>query len=71
MNNTTENKPPFQVPDISNWIIPLRYYRGWTIEFSVKTEKFNSALLCLFNFNSVADLEKAMDRAIQYRETGK
>lgn len=65
----TANKPPFQI-DVSNWEIPLRYYRGWTIQFSVSREKFDCPILCLFNFNSIADLEKAMDRAIQYRDTG-
>jgi len=62
-------KPPFQI-DVGNWEIPLRYYKGWTIQFSVAREKFDSPLLCLFNFHSVVDLEKAMDRAIEYRNTG-
>lgn len=68
------NRPPFQIDwntPISNWEIPLRYYRGWTIQFSVAREKFDCPMFSLFNFNSVADLEKAIDRAIQYRETGK
>ena len=63
-------KPKFQI-DVSDWRIPLRYYKGWTVEFSVATEKFNSPLLCLFEFSSAADLELAIDRAVQYRETGK
>jgi hypothetical protein len=65
-----ENRPPFQI-DVSDWEIPLRYYKGWAILFSVKREKFDCPILCLFNFNSVADLEKAVDRAIEYRNTGK
>ena len=48
-------------------VIPLRYYKGWRIEFSVKTERFDSPILCLFGFNSVADLEKAMDYALSIR----
>ena len=64
------NKPPFQI-DVSTWEIPFKYYRGWDIQFSVPREKFDSPILCLFNFASVADLEKAIDRAISYRETGK
>lgn len=67
------NRPPlninWEIP-LSEWTIPLRYYRGWTIEFSIKTEKFSCPLLCLFDFNCTADLEKAIDRAIQYREKG-
>ena len=63
-------KPPFQI-DVSNWEIPFKYYRGWAIEFRVKTENFACPILSLFNFNSVCDLEKAIDRAIEYRNTGK
>jgi hypothetical protein len=48
-------------------VVPLRYYTGWRIEFSVKTERFDSPILCLFGFSSVADLEKAMDYAIDQR----
>ncbi len=63
------NKPPFQI-DVSNWDIPLRYYRGWTVEFSVGKESFNCPILCLFNFSNTKDLEKAIDRSIDYREKG-
>ena len=49
-------------------IIPLRYYKGWRIEFSVKTERFDSPILGLIGFSSVADLEKAMDYALAMRE---
>jgi hypothetical protein len=49
-------------------VVPLRYYKGWRIEFSVKTERFDSPILCLFGFSSVADLEKAMDYALAMRE---
>jgi len=45
--------------------IPLRYYRGWTIEFRIKTEKFDSPMLCLFGFNSVKELENAMDEVLK------
>ena len=65
------NRPPFEIPwdeSMSNWEIPLRYYRGWTIQFSVRREKFDCPMFSLFNFNSVGDLEIAMDRAIQYRD---
>lgn len=65
------NKPPFEIPwnePFSNWEIPLRYYRGWTIQFSISREKFDCPMFCLFNFNSVADLEKAIDRSIEMRE---
>ena len=48
-------------------VVPLRYYKGWRIEFSVKTERFDSPILCLFGFSSVADLEKAMDYALARR----
>jgi len=54
--------------DTSDLIVPLRYYKGWNIEFSTKTEKFNCPILCLFGFNSVADLEKAIDFALVMRE---
>ena len=50
--------------------IDLRFYHGWTETFNTQTEKFSSALLCLFNFSSSTDLELAIDRAIQYREKG-
>jgi hypothetical protein len=49
-------------------IVPLRYYKGWRIEFSVKTERFDSPILGLIGFSSVADLEKAMDYALAMRE---
>ena len=49
-------------------VVPLRYYKGWRIEFSVKTERFDSPILCLFGFSSVADLEKAMDYALEIRD---
>ena len=49
-------------------VIPLRYYKGWRIEFSVKTERFDSPILGLIGFSSVADLEKAMDYALAMRE---
>lgn len=41
--------------------IPLRYYRGWTINFNTKTETFASPCLCLFGFLTSKDLEKAID----------
>ena len=53
--------------ETADLVVPLRYYRGWRIEFSVKTERFDSPILCLFGFSSVADLEKAMDYAIDQR----
>jgi len=49
-------------------IIPLRYYRGWDIQFRVKTERFDCPIFSLFGFASVADLEKAVDYAIAQRE---
>ena len=48
-------------------VIPLRYYKGWRIEFSVKTERFDSPILGLFGFNSVVDLENAMDYVLAIR----
>lgn len=53
--------------DTSDLTIPLRYYRGWDIEFTTRTEKFNSPLLCLYGFSSVVDLEKAIDYALEKR----
>ena len=53
--------------DTADLTIPLRYYRGWNIEFTTKTERFNSPILCLFGFSSVADLEKAIDYALEMR----
>lgn len=47
--------------------LPLRYYKGWSIVFDIRTETFQSPLLCLFNFSSVRDLETAMDFAILQR----
>lgn len=47
--------------------IPLRYYRGWTVEFNPKTETFQSPILSLFGFLSSRDLEIAMDNAIKRR----
>ena len=63
------NKPPFTI-DVGDWEIPLRYYKGWNIVFVVKTETFSSPILCLFGFSNTKDLEKAIDRAIEYREKG-
>jgi hypothetical protein len=45
----------------------LRYYKGWNIEFTTKTERFNSPILGLFGFSSVIDLEKAIDYALEMR----
>jgi len=53
--------------DTADLTIPLRYYRGWTIEFTTKTERFNCQMLCLFGFSSVIDLEKAIDYALEMR----
>ena len=47
--------------------IPLRYYRGWTIEFNPATENFQCPVLCLFNYASVKELETAADAAIERR----
>ena len=54
--------------ETADLVVPLRYYRGWRIEFSVKTERFDSPVLGLIGFSSVADLEKAMDYALAMRE---
>jgi hypothetical protein len=54
--------------ETADLIVPLRYYKGWRIEFSVKTERFDSPILGLIGFSSVADLEKAMDYALAMRE---
>jgi hypothetical protein len=54
--------------ETADLVVPLRYYRGWRIEFSVKTERFDSPILGLIGFSSVADLEKAMDYALAMRE---
>ena len=53
--------------DTASLTIPLRYYRGWTIEFTTATEKFNSPLLSLFGFVSVVELEKAIDCKLSKR----
>ena len=53
--------------DTTSLTIPLRYYRGWTIEFTTATEKFNSPLLSLFGFVSVVELEKAIDCKLSKR----
>ena len=47
--------------------IPLRYYRGWTMEFNPKKETFQCPFLSLFGVPSVAELEKEMDKAIERR----
>jgi hypothetical protein len=54
--------------DTSDLTIPLRYYKGWEIQFTTRTERFNSPVLCLFGFSSVIDLEKAIDFALLKRE---
>lgn len=61
------SKPKFEL-DVSDWVIPLRYYNGWNIEFVTKTETFQSPVLNLFGFNSVKDLEKAIDYAVLKRD---
>ena len=53
--------------DTTALTIPLRYHRGWTIEFTTATEKFNSPLLSLFGFVSVVELEKAIDCKLSKR----
>lgn len=53
--------------DTSDLTIPLRYYKGWNIEFTTKTERFNSPVLGLFGFSSVFDLEIAIDYALEMR----
>lgn len=53
--------------DTADLTIPLRYYKGWNIEFTTKTERFNSPILGLFGFSSVIDLEKAIDYALEKR----
>jgi hypothetical protein len=53
--------------ETADLIVPLRYYKGWRIEFSVKTERFDSPILGLFGFSSVIDLEKAIDYALEMR----
>lgn len=64
--SVTTGRPPFQV-DVSGWEIPLRYHMGWTIVFDVATESFACPILCLFKFSNVKDLEKAIERSLQYR----
>ena len=44
------------------------YYRGWSVTRNPKTNKLESACLCLFNYSTVEDLERAIDRAIFLRE---
>ncbi len=46
--------------DTIDLTIPLRYYKGWNIEFTTKTERFNSPILGLFGFSSVIDIEKML-----------
>jgi len=53
--------------DTSDLEIPLRYYKGWNIEFRTKTESFCSPVLCLFGFSNTKDLEKAIDFALEQR----
>lgn len=54
--------------DTSDLTIPLRYYKGWSIEFTTSTERFNCPVLQLVGFSSVVDLEKAIDFALMKRE---
>lgn len=56
--------------ECSEMIIPLRYYKGWIIEFRVKTERFDCPFLSLFGFLSVPDLEKAIDSVLERRNKG-
>ena len=53
--------------DTADLTIPLRYYKGWNIEFTTRTERFNSPVLSLYGFSSVVDLEKAIDYALERR----
>ena len=43
------------------------YHRGWSVTRNIKTGKLDSACLCLFGFETVAELEKQMDIAILKR----
>jgi len=63
------NYPPIQIT-VENLpsVIPLRYYRGWNISFNIKTETFQSEILCLFGFTNPNDLERAIDIQILNRE---
>lgn len=61
------DKKHFLQIDTSNLEIPLRYYRGWDIQFHVKTESFCCPFFSLYRFSSVKDLEKAIDFAIVKR----
>lgn len=54
--------------DTSDLKIPLRYYRGWNIEFWTKTESFCCPFFNLFGFSNAKDLEKAIDYAIVKRD---
>jgi len=47
--------------------IPLRYYRGWSLEFNVKTETFQCPLFCLYGFTAIKDLEIAVDYSLKLR----
>jgi hypothetical protein len=49
-------------------VLPLRYYKGWNVEFNVKTETFQSPILCLFGFSNVKDLELAIDNTVKLRD---
>jgi hypothetical protein len=53
--------------DTADLTIPLRYYKGWEIQFTTITERFNCPVLCLFGFSSVQDLEIAIDYALENR----
>jgi hypothetical protein len=63
---SAEAKPTFAL-NVTGWEIPLRYYRGWTVVFSVASESFSCPLLCLFNFSNSRDLERAIDKALECR----
>lgn len=66
MKTNEPAKPPFVI-SVQDWEIPLRYYKGWDIVFTVKTETFSSPILSLYGFLSAKDLEAAMDFAIAKR----
>ena len=64
-----ENKMKMEI-ECAEFVVPVKYYRGWTVEFKIKTERFNCPLLCLFGFLSIPDLEKAIDFALEIRNKG-
>lgn len=42
----------------------LKNYRGWDIQFNFRTHKLDSPTLCLYGFENVVAIERAIDAAL-------